>query len=125
MSYARYVVTLLALSFLASCGGQGEPPDTDRQPAVESTAPTVRDSLVIEFVGRDLVSVFDLLTADHEVDHYATAMGAFVRAIDSVENSSTACWIYTVNDSMVDLASDRYVTVDNDQVKWHYRIISP
>ena len=123
MSYARYVVTLLALGFLISCGGQGEPPDTERQPAAESAAPAARDSLVIELVGRDSVSVFDLLTAEHKVDHYATAMGAFVRAIDSVENSSAACWIYTVNDTMVDVASDCYVTVDSDLVKWHYRII--
>jgi hypothetical protein len=117
------MVIVLALGFLSSCGGQGESPPMDRQPAGESAAPAVRDSLVIELAGRDSVSVFDLLLADHEVDHYATAMGAFVRAIDSLENSSTACWIYTVNDSMADIASDRYITTDSDSVKWHYRII--
>ncbi|MDH4157302.1 MAG: DUF4430 domain-containing protein [candidate division Zixibacteria bacterium] len=123
MSYARYVVSLLALGLVLSCG-QGQSPDADQPSGGESAAPAVHDSLVVELIGKDSVSVFDLLRADHEVNHYVTAMGVFVRAIDSVENSSTACWIYTVNDSMIDLASNHYITADSDLVKWHYRIIS-
>ena len=125
MSHTRYVVALIVLGLFISCGGQGETPDTDKPAPGESVVPAARDSLVIEFVGRDSASVFDLLTADHEVDHYTTTMGVFVKAIDSIENSSAACWIYTVNDSMIDVASDRYLTADSDLVKWHYRLINP
>ncbi|MCP4686083.1 MAG: DUF4430 domain-containing protein [bacterium] len=50
-------------------------------------------------------------------------MGAFVKAIDSVENAGGYFWLYSVNDSAGKVAADKYLTSDGDVVEWHYRSI--
>ena len=42
-------------------------------------------------------------------------------AIDSIENSAGAYWIYSVNDSVPQVACDKYVTKNGDVVKWHFQ----
>lgn len=92
--------------------------DNNRQ-ADTGAAPS--DSLTIELAGLDSVTVFDLLRSSHAVEFKNTAMGLFVRGIDSVMNSQTHFWTYSVNDSVPQIACDRYVTRTGDRVRWHYR----
>ncbi len=82
------------------------------------------DSLIIEMTGVDSLTVFDILVAAHEVDYLTTASGVFVRAIDSIENNNRYFWLFSINDTVVMVAADRYVTSDSDRIRWHYRGIT-
>ena len=104
-----------ALLFSA-CGGDNPDPGTAK------TVPAgFSDSLVIELAGADSVTVLDLVRGSHQVAYRTTLNGAFVTAIDSVENGGGYFWVYTVNDIQVSLACDDCFTSDDDRVKWHFR----
>ena len=79
------------------------------------------DSVTIELPGEDSVSVFDLLKRAHKVDSYSTAVGQFVNGIDTLKNGARVFWVYSVNDTMPEIASDRKITKVGDRVVWHYR----
>lgn len=122
----QILTLLLAISsmfVLCSCGSKTEKESDPRQgEAGDSTALSLHaDSIVIEFAGVDSQTVFDLLKDSHQVEYKPSALGVFVTAIDSIENSANACWIYSVNDSIPPVACDRYVTRNGDLVRWHLR----
>ena len=95
------------------CGkGKQDPGRASRPPA---------DSLAIELAGASGYSVLELLRREHEVEARETVTGAFVIAIDSVENGQGYFWVYSVNDSMPRVACDRYITGNGDVVRWHFR----
>lgn len=79
------------------------------------------DSLIIDLTGRDSVSVFELLRENNQVDFQSSAMGVFVKGIDSVYPGEHASWMYSVNDSMGKVASDQFLTGNGDRVRWHLR----
>jgi hypothetical protein len=79
------------------------------------------DSLRIELVGVDSISVLDLLRRGHEVAIKHSAMGVFVTGIDSFENSTEAFWLYSVNDTMPQVGCDEVITRTGDRIVWHYR----
>jgi TolA-binding protein len=79
------------------------------------------DSVVIELYGQDGKSVFDITEEQHKIEYLESAVGVFVHAIDSLEIGSEYGWMYSVNDSMGYVASDKYITHDSDIVKWHFR----
>lgn len=81
------------------------------------------DSLTIELSGRNAVSVFNLLRSSHGVEFKSSAIGLFIQSIDSVRNSQTHFWTYTVNDTTPQVACDRCYTRAGDRVVWHYRKI--
>lgn len=96
----------------------------EKEEAVTKTERAVPyDSLVIALQGVDSINVLELLLLTHEVDYLTTAGGAFVRSIDSVHGTDDFVWIYSVNDTMPNMAADRYVTGGSDTVKWHFRRI--
>ncbi|MBU1319794.1 MAG: DUF4430 domain-containing protein [candidate division Zixibacteria bacterium] len=68
------------------------------------------------------VSVFELLKAHHEVDYDQTSSGVFVKGIDSIIGSSSAYWLYFVNDTAGTVASDKYMLQSGEKVEW--RLIS-
>lgn len=114
------VFTLLAT--LLACSGQQqtqEPSETDS--AISAVSPA--DSIVVELNGLDSMTVLDLLKASHQVEYQSTMSGAFVTAVDSVTNDTDHSWLYSVNDSMAQMACDKYVTAPGDRVKWHFRKI--
>jgi hypothetical protein len=107
---------------IVNCENKSESRSAKQQTAADSTDQAgYVDSIVIGLVGIDSVSVLDLLEKSYDVKSKSTAMGTFVQAIDSVENSEGVFWMYSVNDSMVQVACDKYITKNGDQVKWHYR----
>ncbi len=118
-----FLVALLCAALLLACSSQQTGKNNQgSEKNLASTSPG-RDSLTIPLAGEDSVSVFDLLKRTHQVDSWSTAMGVFVNGIDSLKNSERAVWIYSVNDSLPDIASDRRLTRTGDKVVWHYRLM--
>jgi len=114
---------LIALLFAASCSKKTEAEADPSQLPGNGVQPEPADSLQITLTGADSVSVLALLEAAHKVDVHESAMGAFVKGIDSIENGGGYFWLYTVNDSTGKVAADKYITSDSDVVVWHYRKI--
>ena len=117
------LVAVLLTFLLSSCDSKTEKESDLRQSeAVDSTTLSLPpDSVVIELAGVDSQTVFDLLKDDHEVEYKSSVMGIFVTTVDSIENSTDAYWIYSVNDSVPQVACDKYVTKNGDVVKWHFQ----
>jgi hypothetical protein len=82
---------------------------------------TSKDSLTIELTGIDNKTVFDILNENHQIDYQSSSMGVFVKAIDSIYNSSEIFWLFSVNDSMAKTSSDKFMTKNGDIIKWHFR----
>lgn len=112
---------LLTLSLLAFSLGCSKKEQAQPNSGRDTTASASADSLVIDLTGQDSVTVFDLLARSHQVESRSTALGKFVVGIDSVANSSLASWLYSVNDTMPQVAADKLVTRTGDRVTWHFR----
>ena len=118
----RFFILSLLLAFVpAACSQKSDATDQQAGGAVGKTTPEPTDSLTITLTGADSVSVLELLKADHLVEVHESAMGAFVKAIDSVENRQGYFWVYSVNDSTGKVAADKRLTSDGDTIEWHYR----
>lgn len=118
-------IVIVSLS-LAGCS-QSDQGGSDQSAARALTEAAAEpfDSVVIELRGVDSVTVFEILRRAHEVDFFTTAAGVFVKAIDSLENSNDFFWVYSVNGTMPQVASDKYLTSNGDSIRWHYRSIEP
>jgi hypothetical protein len=79
------------------------------------------DSVTIVLTGEDSVSVFELLKRLHRVDSWSTAVGVFVNGIDTLKNGPRVFWVFSVNDTMPEIASDKRITKNGDRVVWHFR----
>jgi len=116
MNLFKVCIIISTALLLSACGS--DQPDTE---TAQTTPAGFSDSLVIELAGADSVTVLDLVRGSHQVAYRTTLSGAFVTAIDSIENGGDYFWVYTVNDIQVSLACDDCYTSDNDRVKWHFR----
>ncbi|MEW6411366.1 MAG: DUF4430 domain-containing protein [Candidatus Zixiibacteriota bacterium] len=126
MTFLRYylMLVLIAVSIIIGCGQEDKDgARSDTRDTLGTAAAT--DSIVFEMPGADSVTVFELLRQSHEVQFVQTAAGVFVKSIDSIENSATHFWIYSVDDTVAMVAADDYITSDSDIVRWHYRKMSP
>jgi len=123
-----FAVILVSLAVIFSRGSKHEkavPAVAETSTTSSTTAPAqARDSVTIELVGRDSTTVFDLLKEKHNVESWSTALGVFVKGIDSTVNSPRVNWVYSINDSMPQVASDKVMTRNGDRVVWHFRIIN-
>lgn len=79
------------------------------------------DSVVVELGGRNGQSVFALTKDSHNLKYMGSSAGVFVSAIDGLESGHDYGWIYSVNDSIGQVASDHFITRDGDRIKWHFR----
>ncbi len=114
--------TVAVMISLIACGGKKQSNDGNADTpddTLSMAAPS--DSVTVELTGMDSLSVFELLQKSHAVDYHPTALGVFVTGIDSLENNSNHYWVYSVNDSFPQIASDKYLTATGDRVVWHYR----
>jgi len=118
-----FLSAILSTFLLYSCDSKTEKEsDLKQTETANSMVPLLPfDSVIIELVGADSQTVFDLLRNDHQVEYKSSVMGVFVTAIDSIENGGSAYWIYTVNDSIPPVACDKYVTKSGDILKWHFQ----
>lgn len=120
MAYMRslIIVAVVAVAFsLFGCRGREAGSDAPRL----ASAGQERDSVVVMLIGVDSMTVFDLLKSLHAIDYQSTAAGVFVKSIDSVYGGSEAYWIYSVNDTLAQVAADKYVTRRGDVIRWHLR----
>lgn len=112
---------LLSLSLIvAACG---EKQQANKQGTAAQSGDS-RDSLTVSYDGQDSMTVFALLAESHQVDFVSSAMGVFVQGIDSVNNGSDIFWLFSVNDTMAKVSSDKYLTHTGDRVVWHFRRMS-
>jgi len=108
---------LVTLLFLVSgCGNKSE-----KENAATTEESPAKDSVVFEMIATDSLTVFEILRENYTVDFKSSSMGVFVRAIDSVEQSSNAYWMYSVNGEMPKTACDKHVVSVGDTIKWHLR----
>ncbi|MFH2049510.1 MAG: DUF4430 domain-containing protein [bacterium] len=115
------ILFIIALLVIGGCSKKQE-----AEPKVEAAVETMEeitpvDSIVLEFVSEDSISVYDLLDQKHELELKTTATGAFIIGIDSTYNHEGFFWVYSVNDSMAQISCDQYITKPGDTVRWHYR----
>jgi hypothetical protein len=124
---SEFLLSLITIGMmLAGCSQSKDAQSADSSGRLDSLATgQPEDSIVIWLVGTDSATAFHLLLQSHRVDYSATAGGVFVRGIDTVSNSSDFFWIYSVNDSVPQVACDRYHVSDGDTVRWHYRRVWP
>ena len=124
LNCSRLFPVLLMLAATFSACTQEPDQAADKKDELKDTAYSAPvDSLIITLVGADSISVLELLRADHYVEVHQSAMGSFVKAIDSIENAQGYFWLYSVNDSAGKVAADKFLTSDSDIVLWHYRKI--
>ena len=114
----RYLLIVGAILFLLGCVGCGNENKTD---SADKTNAAPVDSLVIVLKGQTGQSVFEITQREHAVNYISSIDGNFVEAIDSIDINSKYGWMYSVNDTMGQVASDKYITNDGDIIKWHYR----
>lgn len=114
----RFLMIACAVLILLGWGGCGNDNKAD---STDKTNGAPVDSLVIVLQGETGQSVFEITQREHAVDFISSIDGNFVQAIDSIEINSKYGWLYSVNDSMGQVASDKYITNNGDTIKWHYR----
>jgi hypothetical protein len=112
------LLIIFGLLLFIGCGEAQKETETAIE-EVEVSGPV--DSLVITLDGVEGKTVFEITNEQHEVEYLESAVGMFVHAIDSTEIGSEYGWMYSVNDSMAQVASDKYITNNSDIIKWHYR----
>lgn len=120
--YIKIILLLSALLVLSlvivGCSEkQSEKTDTSEISEEKITA----DRLTIEITGVAGANVLELTEKEHAVDYSESSMGVFVNAIDSIASGDGYYWLYTVNDEPVNVACDKYITEDNDIIKWHFK----
>lgn len=121
-SSSPFILVLAALLLCLGCSSSenGEPIESPQSSALTLSSCSA-DSICINLIGEDSVSVFDLLMRNHEVANRTSAMGMYVTGIDSMHNSRDAFWLFSVNDTMPQSSCDQVITRTGDKVTWHYR----
>ncbi|MBN2225768.1 MAG: DUF4430 domain-containing protein [candidate division Zixibacteria bacterium] len=109
------LIALVVSVLMISCGKQQDA----KTPSTET--PAYIDSLTIELAGVDGKTVLEITRDSVSVEYTESAMGAFVNAVDSVANDGGYWWVYTINDSIAQVACDKYITTDGDKITWYYR----
>jgi hypothetical protein len=111
------MILIVLISVIIGCGSAEK--SQDNGSAEVSQSPF--DSLVLTLEGTEGRTVFELTAEKYHLDYIESAVGNFIHAIDSIEISHEFGWLYSVNDTMATVASDKQVTRDGDIIKWHYR----
>lgn len=110
---------LIISVFLLTVLGCGAGSSGGRQASPDKAAD--RDSLIIELTGVEGRTVFEITREHHQLQYIESPVGNFVEAIDSISINGDYSWNYSVNDSIGQVASDKFITKNGDRIKWHYR----
>jgi len=120
---------LLSLSlffFLVNCSS-----DSKNKPAggAKSNIPppataNERDSIFYGMTAEDSTTVFDLTVKYNMVEYDRSGSDYFVYSINRVEQGNDYFWVYAVNDTMGQVASNKRQIGPGDRVVWHYRLIT-
>lgn len=106
----------LALT-LAGCSLKSSSVPSNDQSQVEQGV----QSKVISLTGESGKSVLDILKATHQVDSTDSSFGAMINSIDSIASTDKEFWLYSVNGKSGEVAADKYITQDGDQILWEFK----
>jgi hypothetical protein len=112
------ILVAVILVLICACKNSSKEVGNDN-PADKSVAAS--DSVVIVLEGQEGRSIFEITAQKYDLGYEESYVGMFVYRIDSLETSVECGWVYSVNDTMATVASDRYLTKEGDIVRWHYR----
>lgn len=115
-SCLKYLAISIFLLMILGCGAGSS---GGRQASPDKAAD--KDSLIIELTGVDGKSVFEITKENHHLEFIESPVGNFIEAIDSISINGDYSWNYSVNDSIGQVASDKFITKNGDRIKWHYR----
>ncbi|MCK4857276.1 MAG: DUF4430 domain-containing protein [candidate division Zixibacteria bacterium] len=74
------------------------------------------------FVASGKNSLFEQTRERYQVEYDSLAAGIFIKSIEGITQTRTACWLYYVNSQPGRIASNRYFPTPGDTVEW--RLIS-
>ena len=76
---------------------------------------------VVEYQGKEGQTVYDLLKSNNEVQADISSFGVMVKGINGLSQTDKEFWTYTVNGVSAEVGADKYVTKNNDKVKWELK----
>ena len=76
------------------------------------------DLKVVELTGVEGKNVLEILKEKHKVEYTDSANGAFISSINELKNSDSEFWQFSVNDIDSTIAADKYITKQDDKIKW-------
>jgi hypothetical protein len=121
--FVSIVAAVAALILIVSCSQKEDSSEvTDNKDVEKTSLSTPSDSLILEMVGVDSMTVLDILLQQHEVTHMSSLQGAYITMIDNISNEGGYFWMYSVNEKMGEVACDKYTTKNGDLINWHYRM---
>jgi hypothetical protein len=121
--FASLIIAMAILVAAISCGEKEDSTEvTDNEVAKKIDLADAADSLILDMVGVDSLSVLDVLAKQHTARHISSLKGAYVLGIDDIGNGDGYFWMYSVNGVMGEVACDKYITKTGDRVRWHYRM---
>lgn len=121
-----YLVFFLFASIIIGCGSN-EPKTTalGKQSNIDPPPTAIdRDSIFYGLTAEDSTTVFDLTVSNCMVEYDKSGDDYFVFSINSVDQGNDYFWIYAVNDTMGNVASNKRKIGPGDRVVWHYRLIT-
>ena len=121
--FVSIVTALAALILITSCGQKEDSTEkTDNAVVKKIDLADAADSLILEMVGVDSMTVLDILCLHHDERHMTSLKGAYVTRIDDIPNEGGYFWMYSINNVMGEVACDLYTTKKGDRIRWHYRM---
>ncbi|HEX2898068.1 MAG TPA: DUF4430 domain-containing protein [candidate division Zixibacteria bacterium] len=121
------LVLILGLTFcLIGCGSDSEnkPAESAKSNIPPPATANERDSIFYGMTADDSTTVFDLTVKFNMVEYDRSGSDYFVYSINRVEQGNDYFWVYAVNDSMGQVASNKRQIGPGDRVVWHYRLIT-
>jgi hypothetical protein len=116
-----YLIIIPLVLSIWSCSTNQNESTEKKTEDVDSILSEPHDSLVLVIEGKNNRTVFSLTMEKYAVEYIGSAIGNFVHAIDSIEIDQNFSWVYSVNDTMGSVASDKRLTKNGDIIKWHFR----
>lgn len=115
-------LSLIVMLLAIACSDESEVAPPEGGVEFSYLEPTdERDSVLIQMIGVDTLTVFDLLKKALPEKHMSSVKGAFVTYIDDIGGPDEYFWIYTINGELVSEACDRFTPESGDIICWHYR----
>jgi len=120
------VIGVFVLMSIAGCANdtQNVPNNNAKSNIPPPATATERDSIFYGMASEDSTTVFDLTVKNYMVEYDKVGSDYFVFSVNRVEQGNDYFWIYAVNDTMGNVASNKRKIGPGDRVVWHYRLIS-
>ena len=94
----------------------------------KTTETDLQENKIVEYVCEKDKTVLEILeTKADNVEYTTYDVGVFITSINNIENNNETgdYWIYSIDDKMADVASDKYICVGDENIKWEYGVEYP